>query len=140
VGCARAGPKRFFDQKTHEQRVKASCRKESILLTFVAAMGWNVRRSINFGPFRFNLSRSGIGYSMGAPGFRIGKDAKGRTYSASSIPGTGLYRRDYVSSSQPTGTQPGQNHPSNAGATAGTKFLLYAGAAVVIYVLIRLFS
>ena len=103
-------------------------------------MGWNLKRSLNLGPLRLNLSKSGMGYSMGVRGFRIGKDAKGRTYSASSIPGTGLYRRDYFSPSQPTGKQAGQTNNPNAGATTGTKVLLYAGAAVVIYILIRLFS
>lgn len=103
-------------------------------------MGWNFRRSLNLGPLRLNLSKSGIGYSMGVRGIRIGKDAKGRTYSASSIPGTGLYRRDYLSSSQSAVTPPGQNTSPSVGLPAGTKFLLYAGAAVVIYVLIRIFS
>jgi hypothetical protein len=32
-------------------------------------------------------------------GFRLGKDAKGRVYQQVSVPGTGIYRRDYASSS-----------------------------------------
>ena len=58
-------------------------------------MGWSFRRSINIGPLKVNLSKSGVGYSVGTRGFRIGKDAKGRAYSSLSIPGTGIYRRDY---------------------------------------------
>ncbi len=62
-------------------------------------MGWRFRRSIRLGPLRFNLSKSGVGASVGVPGFRVGKDAKGRDYQQISIPGTGIYRRDYSSPS-----------------------------------------
>jgi len=41
------------------------------------------------------MSRRGFGYSFGTPGFRIGKDAKGQQYTQTSIPGTGIYKRDY---------------------------------------------
>ena len=41
-------------------------------------MGWNFRRSINVGPFRMNFSKSGIGYSAGIRGARIGRDTMGR--------------------------------------------------------------
>lgn len=61
-------------------------------------MAWQFRRSKTAGPFRLNFSKSGIGWSVGVPGLRIGKDAKGRTYTAASIPGTGLYSRNYSSS------------------------------------------
>jgi hypothetical protein len=69
-------------------------------------MGWNFRKALRFGPFRVNLSRSGVGYSLGIPGLRIGKDAKGRKYTSLGIPGTGIYRRDYSSgaTSQPKNT------------------------------------
>lgn len=58
-------------------------------------MGWSFRRSLRFGLFRLNLSKSGIGYSVGVRGLRYGKDAKGRKYRALNLPGTGIYRRDY---------------------------------------------
>jgi Protein of unknown function (DUF4236) len=61
-------------------------------------VSWNFRRSIRLGPFRFNISKSGVGTSVGGPGFRIGKDAKGRNYQQTSIPGTGIYHRDYSGS------------------------------------------
>jgi hypothetical protein len=61
-------------------------------------MGWKFRKSIKLGLFRVNLSRSGIGYSVGVRGMRYGKDAKGRKYRALSIPGTGIFRRDYFPS------------------------------------------
>jgi hypothetical protein len=49
-------------------------------------MGWGFRRSLKFGPVRLNLSKSGVGYSIGGRGFRVGQDAKGRAYTAASIP------------------------------------------------------
>jgi Protein of unknown function (DUF4236) len=62
-------------------------------------MGWSLRRSKKVGPFRINLSKSGIGLSAGIKGLRVGRDANGRTYSSVSIPGTGLYNRTYQSKS-----------------------------------------
>lgn len=58
-------------------------------------MGWNWRKSVNFGPFRINLSQRGLGYSIGGRGLRIGRNAKGQDYSQTSVPGTGLYKRTY---------------------------------------------
>jgi hypothetical protein len=56
-------------------------------------MVWRFRKSIKLGPLRLNLSKSGIGTSIGVRGFRVGKDAKGRSYTATSIPGTIIYER-----------------------------------------------
>ncbi len=54
-------------------------------------MGLRFRKSINLGGgFRINLSKSGIGYSFGAKGYRITKKAKGGTRHTASIPGTGI--------------------------------------------------
>lgn len=53
-------------------------------------MGWSYRKSINLGPFRVNISKSGVGYSVGGAGFRTGTSSRGRRYSSFSIPGTGL--------------------------------------------------
>ncbi|MDP9049935.1 MAG: DUF4236 domain-containing protein [Acidobacteriota bacterium] len=64
-------------------------------------MAWHFRRSLKLGPLRLNFSKSGIGYSAGVRGFRVGQDARGRTYTAASIPGTGLYNRQYSGVSKP---------------------------------------
>jgi DNA polymerase III epsilon subunit-like protein len=40
-------------------------------------MGFYVRKSLRAGPFRVNLSRSGIGVSAGIPGFRVGSGPRG---------------------------------------------------------------
>lgn len=65
-------------------------------------MGMYIRKSIRVGPLRFNLSKSGIGISVGIPGFRIGSGPRGNyvhmgangLYYRSSIPGG----RDIVAS------------------------------------------
>jgi hypothetical protein len=40
-------------------------------------MGFYVRKSLKAGPFRFNLSKSGVGVSTGVPGFRVGTGPRG---------------------------------------------------------------
>ena len=53
-------------------------------------MGFYFRRSVNLGPFRVNLSRGGVGWSVGGRGLRTGSSARGRRYTTISIPGTGV--------------------------------------------------
>ena len=53
-------------------------------------MGFRFRKSIKAGPFRVNLSKSGIGYSVGTKGLRFTKKAGGGTRTTASIPGTGI--------------------------------------------------
>ena len=53
-------------------------------------MGFRFRKSFSAGPFRVNLSKSGIGYSVGGKGFRFTKKAGGGTRTTASIPGTGI--------------------------------------------------
>ena len=53
-------------------------------------MGWRFRKSINFGPFRMNFSKKGIGYSVGGKGYRLTKKADGGIRQTISIPGTGI--------------------------------------------------
>lgn len=60
-------------------------------------MGWRYRKSINLGGgFRINLSKSGIGYSWGFPGYRHTYSPNGTQRRTYSIPGTGI---SYVESS-----------------------------------------
>jgi hypothetical protein len=99
-------------------------------------MGWNLRRSLRFGPFRINLSKSGVGYSVGLPGYRLGKDAKGRPYQQMSIPGTGIYRRDYM---QP-GTQ--QAQPTQPQQSSSSGRLIFYGILLLllIWIVVKSFS
>ena len=53
-------------------------------------MGLRFRKSFSIGPLRINISKSGIGFSLGVKGFRISRSAKGKMSATASIPGTGL--------------------------------------------------
>ena len=53
-------------------------------------MGLRYRKSIKMGPFRINLSKSGIGYSYGVKGYRVTHKAGGGVRKTTSIPGTGI--------------------------------------------------
>ena len=57
---------------------------------FPFPMGFYYRKSVKVGPFRINLSKSGVGYSVGGRGFRTGVSGTGRRYSSFSLPGTGV--------------------------------------------------
>jgi uncharacterized protein DUF4236 len=70
-------------------------------------MGWRWRKSVGRGPLRINLSRNGIGWSLGVPGLRVGRSPSGKGYVSQSIPGTGLYRIKYFGDGKkPATTQP----------------------------------
>ncbi|WP_238899548.1 DUF4236 domain-containing protein [Clostridium sp. YIM B02500] len=54
-------------------------------------MGFKFRKSVNLGGgFRINISKSGVGYSWGFPGYRISSTAKGSIRETFSIHGTGI--------------------------------------------------
>lgn len=47
-------------------------------------MGFYVRKSLKAAPFRFNVSKSGLGVSAGVPGFRVGTGPRGNYVHAGS--------------------------------------------------------
>jgi len=57
---------------------------------YALPVGWRWRRSIGVGPFRYTLSKRGIGYSVGVPGCRVSTTPDGRRYLVLSVPGTGF--------------------------------------------------
>ena len=57
------------------------------------------RKSLRLGPLRFNLSKSGVGASVGVKGARVGVDAKGKGYVAGGR--GGVYFRETL----PTSTE-----------------------------------
>ncbi|EJF08500.1 DUF4236 domain-containing protein [Pontibacter sp. BAB1700] len=59
-------------------------------------MAFFFRKSINIGPIRINFSKSGMGFSIGVPGARVGKSATGKTFVSGSAPGTGIGYRKYL--------------------------------------------
>lgn len=60
-------------------------------------MGFRFRKSKKIGPFRLNMSKSGIGWSVGVPGLRYTKKSGGGSRVTASIPGTGI---SYVTDSK----------------------------------------
>lgn len=63
-------------------------------------MGFYVRKSIKAGPFRYNLSKSGVGVSVGVPGFRVSTGPRGNYIRAGK---GGVYYRATLGGSQPRG-------------------------------------
>src|SRR2546425_428762 len=64
-------------------------------------MPWGFRRSLKLaGPLRLNLSKSGLGLSLGVPGLHIGGGPRGR-YVRAGIPGTGVYYRKSLNKPRP---------------------------------------
>ena len=70
-----------------------------------AAMGWYLRKSFGFGPLRLNLSKSGLGYSVGVRGARIGVGPRGNYIR---LGRGGVYYQKYLSPS----TTPASEQPS----------------------------
>lgn len=62
-------------------------------------MGFYIRKSIRLGPVRLNLSKSGIGTSIGVKGFRIGSGPRGNYIHAGR---NGFYYRASLPASKPT--------------------------------------
>ena len=57
-------------------------------------MGFYLKKGINLGPLRLNLSKSGLGMSFGAKGLRLGYGTKGSYIHAGR---QGLYYRKNLS-------------------------------------------
>lgn len=76
-------------------------------------MGFYIRKSVKAGPFRFNLSKSGIGVSTGVPGFRVGKGPRGNYVHAGRH---GVYYRKSLGGG---GSRSGQRRAGRARAKQG---------------------
>lgn len=57
-------------------------------------MGFYLRKSFGFGPIRLNLSKSGLGASVGVKGARVGITSRGRAYIHAGR--GGVYVREYL--------------------------------------------
>lgn len=101
-------------------------------------MGFRFRKSIKAGPFRVNLSKSGIGYSVGTKGLRFTKKAGGGTRTTASIPGTGI---SYVTDSK-KGTKNTKSKaapPTSNGGQSGGSGCLSMAAAIGLWLLLIVF-
>ena len=97
-------------------------------------MGWRWRRSINAGGARATLSKSGVGFSYGFAGLRIGRSPSGNYWVSATIPGTGMsfikYFDNTKSSLQTSNAVSNQTTKSTTGtATATTPTILSANTS-----------
>ena len=61
-------------------------------------MGLNFRKSITICKgVKLNLSKSGVGVSVGTKGARVSMNSKGQTRATVGIPGTGVYYTKTIS-------------------------------------------
>lgn len=94
-------------------------------------MGFNFRKSINLGSgIRINLSKSGIGASVGVKGARIGTGPRG-TRVTGSLPGTGLYYSKNIGKTSAT-------EQASSESKSGLKFLFVI--LLSLGIIINLFS
>jgi hypothetical protein len=93
-------------------------------------MGLSFRKSVKAGPFRFNLSGSGVGVSVGVPGFRIGTGPRGNYISMSG--GGFTYRTSLGSRNPRTAQVPGPTPRSSEDAEPrqGQRFIPSGSATV----------
>lgn len=91
-------------------------------------MGWFLRKSVRFGPLRFNLSKRGVGASVGIKGLRAGVDASGKPYVAGGR--GGIYFRERIRTADTTSPQP-ESPRGGSAAVAWT-------AAIVLAVIVLL--
>jgi len=75
-------------------------------------MGWFLRKSFRVGPLRVNLSKRGLGASVGVKGARLGVDSTGKPYAAGGR--YGLYFRERLGASR-TSHAAGEIGPSGEG-------------------------
>jgi Protein of unknown function (DUF4236)/zinc-ribbon domain len=91
-----------------------------------AALGWYLRKSVKVGPFRVNFSKSGIGYSFGVKGARIGAGPHG-PYIAGGR--GGIYYRQSLKTNPLTSRPPSTSPPILA--TSPHMYCTHCGAAIL---------
>ena len=97
---------------------------------WVGTVALRFRKSVRIGKLaRINISKSGLGASMGVPGFRIGMGADGKVRRTVGIPGTGVYHTEVIASPKKDTTKPKRTCQA-CGRQAGQKdrFCRYCGA------------
>lgn len=90
---------------------------------------WGFRRSLRIaGPLRLNLSKSGLGLSLGVPGLHIGSGPRGR-YLRAGVPGTGVYYRKSLNKPRPVHTREPSPTAQASGWMRAVRALLSGDAA-----------
>lgn len=78
-------------------------------------MGYRYRKSFKLGPFRINLSKSGVGWSVGNKYARYTRKANGGTRITTTLPGTGISHVEELGHTQSSAPRPSEV-PVQAGA------------------------
>ena len=87
-------------------------------------MSLRFQKSVKIIPgLRVNLSKSGLGVSVGGRGLHAGVDAKGRNYTNIGLPGTGLSARQF-------------HHNTNRSQSNLQRAVLIGGVAALVLLLI----
>jgi hypothetical protein len=91
-------------------------------------MGWGFRRRAGLfgGLLRLNVSKHGLGASVGVPGLRVGLDSKHKGYVRGGVPGTGLFFTESMSS---------HHHAADTSPRAG----FWACAVMAVFVAVWIF-
>src|SRR5690349_12356802 len=74
-------------------------------------MSWYLRKSVRVGGMRFNLSRSGVGMSVGVTGLRVGRGPRGNYVHMGR---GGVYFRQTLSSASAVGPPRGHTRAQEA--------------------------
>jgi hypothetical protein len=93
--------------------------------TGLMAMGLYLRKSFKAGPVRLNLSKRGLGASVGVKGLRVGTSASGKNYVHAGR--GGLYYRKILSS--------GKRGSAVSGGGLGAAILIFLGIWIVIQII-----
>lgn len=102
-------------------------------------MGFKFRKSVKMGPVRVNMSKSGIGYSVGGKGMRVTKKAGGGTRTTVGVPGTGIsYSSDSKkkSSAKKTPSKKTTASTSSSVSTSGNPGCLGSVGFVIVFAII----
>lgn len=97
-------------------------------------MGIRYRKSFKFGPLRINLSKSGVGYSVGNKFYRVTKKADGGMRTTATLPGTGIsdvkdYSKDQVEEATKMTKRKKKKVPGIVGGVAALLVLIGAVAS-----------
>ena len=98
-------------------------------------MGLRFQRRIKVLPgVRINLSKSGVGFSVGGRGAHIGITARGQRYTSIGMPGTGLSWREYQH--KPAARQCDLCAPGHAHIPPVAAIVLLTAAAIILLLLL----
>lgn len=95
-------------------------------------MGLRFRKSVKMGPVRVNLSKSGVGYSVGGKGFRVTKRADGKVQTTASIPSTGISYTETIGGNSSMKKKPATSSQTPKTKKGGPKRWLAGGVAALL--------